>query len=189
MCARKGKCAEGLVSELSLLELERGGSRGPGCSSSLGPPSSPYSPDWPGRVILGSSLSPGPMRQDFLCRTSKVHSLKARQSKMGAGVIRETPAFLFFASIHRSAWRNCLENGRRPLERVPLAAKSVRSGPVLALLAAFGTPVSGPIPIFQTVSEGFFCEVRKRSVSSPYRGCIILAYARRLPGGRKVGTR
>src|SRR5215212_6907156 len=44
-------------------------------------------------------------------------------------------------SIHPSAWRNCLENGPRPLERASSTSRSVRSGPLRPLLAAFGTPI------------------------------------------------
>src|SRR5215218_591893 len=55
--------------------------------------------------------------------------------------------------MHRSAWRNCLENGRRPIERASSTPGSDRSGPPRPLLAPFGTP------IFQTVSEGEFSEV------------------------------
>src|SRR5215212_5989568 len=63
-------------------------------------------------------------------------------------------------SIHRSAWRNCLENGRRSLKRAYLGARNGRSGPLRPFLATFGTPISVHIPIFQTVSEGLFSEVR-----------------------------
>src|SRR5215211_9134748 len=43
--------------------------------------------------------------------------------------------------MHRSAWRNCLENGRRPIERASSTPGSDRSGPPRPLLAPFGTPI------------------------------------------------
>ena len=43
--------------------------------------------------------------------------------------------------IHRSAWRNCLENSRRSLDRASSTPRSGRSGLLRPLLVSFGTPI------------------------------------------------
>ena len=45
------------------------------------------------------------------------------------------------APIHRSTWRNCLENGRRTLDRASSTPGSDRARSLRPLLAAFGTPI------------------------------------------------
>ena len=49
-------------------------------------------------------------------------------------------------------FRNCLENILRPLASSTSAARSGCSESFRPLSEAFGAPVSGPIPIFRTVS-------------------------------------
>jgi hypothetical protein len=57
------------------------------------------------------------------------------------GVESYGTAALLLTLIHRSAWRNCSENGRRPLERASSASGSGREGAKSPLSAAFGTPI------------------------------------------------
>src|SRR5215210_6898419 len=50
----------------------------------------------------------------------------------------------FHALIHPIAWRNCLENSRRPLERGFLPPRGCRSTPLWPLLEVFGDSTRDP---------------------------------------------
>jgi hypothetical protein len=63
------------------------------------------------------------------------------------------------ALIHPSAWRNCLEN--RNVSRIGLRKRPIGSQePQSAASCRKRSVVQRPSAIFQTVSEGVFCELR-----------------------------
>src|SRR5215213_9307609 len=66
--------------------------------------------------------------------------------------------------IHRSAWRNCLENSWTGLDRMFFGCAKRRKGRLSPRSADSWDHKMEPIRIFQTVSEGLFSEVRLNGV-------------------------
>src|ERR671921_2874393 len=82
---------------------------------------------------------------------------------------RREPGYRILGSIlsvrtRLATRRNGLENSRGSFDSASSVAGSGRSGPFHPLWAASVTPISGPVPNFQTVSEGVFSEVRTNGV-------------------------
>ena len=67
---------------------------------------------------------------------------------------------LLLALIHRSAWRNCLENRDESRNRGSESGQKGSKGHRSAASCRQRSPVEGSSAIFQTVSEGVFCELR-----------------------------
>jgi hypothetical protein len=75
--------------------------------------------------------------------------------------------------LSNSFSRDCLENSRRPRKCASWAAKSSRSGLFRPLFAAPETPISEPIPIFQTVSSRSTLAIGLRGIAHlfAFLGC------------------
>src|SRR5919112_4493046 len=79
---------------------------------------------------------------------------------------RREPGYRILGSIlsvrtRLATRRNCLENSRGSFDSASSVAGSGRSGPFRPLWTASVTPISGPVPNFQTVSEGVFSEAHR----------------------------